>query len=238
MSDRTDVFVWLLLPYVAVTIFVVGHWWRYRYDQFGWTSRSTQLLESRLPAWGSTLFHFGALAAIAGHVAGILVPARTTSALGVSETAYHDLSWIAGGTAGLVCLTGFGILTFRRTRIRRIRATTSIGDVVVFVLLGVLIVLGEALTLGYNGFGSGYDYRETVGPWFRTLWYDPDPSLMADAPVAYQLHAAIPWLLYAVWPFSRLVHVWSYPVQYIGRPYILYRSRHAGDGRSRRQPAI
>jgi nitrate reductase gamma subunit len=232
MSERAELFVWVLLPYVSVTIFVVGHWWRYRHDQFGWTSRSTQLLESRLLAWGSTLFHFGALAAIAGHAAGILVPAAWTSTLGLSENAYHHLSGIAGGLAGLVCLVGFGILTFRRTSVRRVRATTSLMDVVVFVLLGVLIVLGEAITLGYTVIGSGYDYRETVGPWFRTLWYDPDPSLMADAPVAYQLHAAIPWLLYAVWPFSRLVHVWSIPLAYIGRPYILYRSRHAGSGRS------
>jgi nitrate reductase gamma subunit len=232
MSERAELFVWVLLPYVSVTIFVVGHWWRYRHDQFGWTSRSTQLLESRLLAWGSTLFHFGALAAIAGHAAGILVPAAWTSTLGLSENAYHHLSGIAGGLAGLVCLVGFGILTFRRTSVRRVRATTSLMDVVVFVLLGVLIVLGEAITLGYTVIGSGYDYRETVGPWFRTLWYDPDPSLVADAPVASQLHAAIPWLLYAVWPFSRLVHVWSIPLAYIGRPYILYRSRHAGSGRS------
>jgi nitrate reductase gamma subunit len=146
--------------------------------------------------------------------------------LGVSEKNYHHLAGIAGGLAGLICLVGFGILTFRRTKIRRIRVTTSLSDVAVFVLLGVLIVLGDAITFGYNVFGSGYDYRATVGPWFRTLFYNPQPSLMADAPVSYQLHAAIPWLLYAVWPFSRLVHVWSYPLQYLGRPYILYRSRH------------
>jgi nitrate reductase gamma subunit len=226
MSERADLFVWLVLPYVSVSVFVVGHWWRYRHDQFGWTSRSTQLLESRLLAWGSTLFHYGALAAIGGHVIGILIPESVTEALGISEDTYRLFSGIAGGLAGLVCLVGFGILTFRRTKVRRVRATTSLGDVVVFCLLGALIVLGEAQTLGYTLFGSGYDYRQTVGPWFRTLWYDPQPSLMADAPLAYQVHAALPWLLFAVWPFSRLVHVWSYPLQYLGRPYILYRRRY------------
>jgi nitrate reductase gamma subunit len=226
MSHRASLFVWLVLPYVSITIFAVGHWWRYRRDQFGWTSRSTQLLESRLLAWGSTMFHYGALAVIAGHVVGILVPKGVTSALGISESLYHDLSAIAGGLAGLVCLTGFGILTFRRASVPRIRVTTSPGDVVVFVLLGILLVLGEGMTLGYNVFGSGYDYRETVAPWFRDLWTDPHPSVMADAPVVYQLHAAIPWLLFAVWPFSRLVHAWSYPLQYLGRPYVLYRSRY------------
>ena len=227
MSYRASLFVWLVLPYVSVTVFLVGHWWRYRRDQFGWTSRSTQLLESRLLAFGSTLFHFGALAVIGGHVLGILVPARATAAVGISENVYHHVSGIAGGIAGLVCLAGFGILTFRRATVGRVRVTTSPTDVIVFVLLGMLILLGDGQTFGYNVFGSGYDYRETVGPWFRDLWFDPHPSLMARAPVAYQLHASLPWLLYAVWPFSRLVHTWSIPFQYVGRPYILYRRRYA-----------
>jgi nitrate reductase gamma subunit len=231
MSHRGDVFVWLVLPYVSITIFVVGHWWRYRTDQFGWTSRSTQLLESRLLAYGSTLFHWGALAVIGGHVVGILVPESLTARVGISESLYHHFSGVAGAIAGLVCLAGYAILAFRRSSVHRVRVTTTVTDVIVFVLLGALIVIGEAMTLGYNVLGSGYDYRATVGPWFRTLFYDPQPELMADAPVAYQVHAALPWLLYAVWPFSRLVHVWSIPLQYLGRPYILYRSRYrAGAG--------
>ncbi len=230
MSYRAELFVWLVLPYVSVTIFLAGHWWRYRRDQLGWTSRSTQVLESRWLAWGSPLFHIGALAAIAGHVLGILVPARVTAKVGISENAYHHLSGVAGGVAGAACLAGFAILAFRRSHVRRVRLTTTVMDVVVFVLLGALIVLGEGLTLGYTVFGTAYNYRETVGPWFRHLWYDPQPSVMADAPVGYQIHAALPWLLYAVWPFSRLVHVWSVPLQYIGRPYILYRSRYPRAG--------
>src|SRR5262245_3051477 len=175
MSHRAELFVWLVLPYVSLTVFAVGHWWRYKRDQFGWTSRSTQLLESKLLAWGSTMFHYGALAAIGGHVVGILVPASVTASIGVSEKNYHHLAGIAGGIAGLICLAGFGILTFRRTKIRRIRMTTSLSDVAVFVLLGVLIVLGEAVTLGYNVFGSGYDYRASVGPWFRPVSFSPPP---------------------------------------------------------------
>lgn len=227
MSERVSLYLWLVLPYVSLAVFLVGHWWRYRRDQFGWTSRSTQLLESRLLAWGSTLFHYGALAVIGGHVVGILIPASVTGRFGISESNYHHLSGYAGGAAGIVCLSGFGILVFRRSTVHRVRITTTVADVIVFVLLGLLIALGDGLTLGYNVAGHGYDYRQTVGPWFRTLFYDPHPSLMADAPVAYQVHAALPWLLYAVWPFSRLVHVWSYPLQYLGRPYILYRSRHS-----------
>lgn len=226
MASRADLFIWLVLPYVSLTVFAVGHVWRYRRDQFGWTSRSSQLLESRLLAWGSTLFHYGALAVIGGHVVGILIPARVTGSVGVSEALYHRISGYAGGAAGLVCLGGYAILAFRRSKVHRVRVTTTVVDVVVFVLLGALILLGEGMTFGYQVVGHGYDYRETVGPWFRTLFYDPHPSLMARAPVSYQVHAALPWLLYLVWPFSRLVHAWSYPLQYLGRPYILYRRRH------------
>jgi respiratory nitrate reductase gamma subunit len=155
------------------------------------------------------------------------VPARATASIGISESVYHHLAGIAGGVVGLICLVGYAILAFRRSAVRRVRVTTTVMDVVVFVLLGALILLGEGQTLGYNVFGPGYNYRETVGPWFRSIWVDPQPSLMNEAPIAYQVHAALPWLLYAVWPFSRLVHVWSYPLQYIGRPYVLYRNRFA-----------
>jgi nitrate reductase gamma subunit len=225
MSHRAALFAWLVLPYASIVVFLAGHWWRYRHDQFGWTTRSSQLLESRLLAWGSNLFHWGALGAIGGHVLGILVPQEATASIGITENDYHYLAAIAGGTVGVICLIGYAILAFRRSQVRRVRVTTTAMDVVVFLLLGALLLLGDGETFGYNVFGSGYNYRDTVGPWFRQLFYDPHPSLMNEAPIPYQVHAALPWLLYAVWPFSRLVHVWSIPFQYVGRPYILYRRR-------------
>ncbi|HEU5242806.1 MAG TPA: respiratory nitrate reductase subunit gamma [Gaiellaceae bacterium] len=227
MSARADLYVWLVLPYVSMAIFVVGHIWRYKRDQLGWTSRSTQLLESRMLAWGSNLFHWGAIGVILGHVLGILVPASATSALGVSENAYKHLAGIGGGIAGLICLAGLLILIYRRSAVARVRVTTTTADIAVYVLLAILIVLGVAEAIGYNVFGPGYNYRLSVSPWFRSLFHDPKPELMSSAPVIYQLHAAIPWLLYALWPFSRLVHAWSIPFQYLGRPYILYRRRYA-----------
>lgn len=231
MSARADLYVWLVLPYVSMALFVGGHVWRYKHDQLGWTSRSTQLLESRQLAWGSNLFHWGAIGVILGHVLGILVPASVTSALGVSESAYKHLAGIGGGIAGLICLSGLLILIYRRSAVARVRVTTTTADIAVYALLTVLVVLGVVEAIGYNVFGSGYNYRLTVSPWFRSLFYDPKPELMSSAPVVYQLHAAIPWLLYALWPFSRLVHAWSIPFQYLGRPYILYRRRYAPAGR-------
>jgi nitrate reductase gamma subunit len=228
----TDVLLWIVLPYVALALFVAGHVWRYRYDKFGWTSRSTQLLESRWLAWGSNLFHYGALAAIAGHVLGMLIPDWLTAAVGVSEAGYHVVSAVAGSVAGVVCVAGFVILAVRRAYFPRVRRTTSPADVAVYVLLAIVIGLGIGETLVVNAFGSGYDYRPSVAVWFRGLFVlNPRADLMASAPVVYQVHAAAAWLLYALWPFSRLVHAWSLPLQYLGRPYILYRSRYAASRR-------
>lgn len=226
--NSANSFLWIVIPYVATAIFVAGHIWRYRRDQFGWTCRSTQVLESRWLAWGSILFHYGALAAIAGHVLGILVPVSVTDALHISEQYYHIVSAGGGSVASVAVLAGLVILIGRRLAVRRVWVTTTYVDLAVYLLLAVIIVLGAWDTLVTNTLGGGYDYRGTVAEWFRSLLvFNPRPQLMATAPFLYQAHATAAWLLYALWPFSRLVHVWSVPFQYLGRPYILYRRRYA-----------
>ena len=229
MADAADVFWWVILPYVAITVFVVGIVWRYRTDQFGWTSRSTELFERRLLGIGGPLFHYGALAAIAGHVIGILVPESFTESLGISEGAYKDFSTGAGTIAAVATLAGFGLLLYRRMTVKRVRVTTTRVDMLTYGLLTALIVLGSFQTIGINLVGGGYDYRADVAPWFRSiLRLDPDPDLMNGVDGAYQVHATLAWLLYMLWPFSRLVHAFSIPFQYLGRPWILYRSRLGG----------
>lgn len=229
MNDGAGIFWWVILPYLAIAVFVVGHVWRYRADQFGWTARSTQLFERRLLGIGAPLFHYGALAAIAGHVIGILIPESFTESLGISETAYKDFSTGAGTLAALATVIGFGLLLYRRATVKRVRVTTTRVDMLTYGLLTALIVLGSFQTIGINLIGSGYNYREDVAPWFRgVLRLNPDPGLMQGVDASYQVHAVLAWGLYMLWPFSRLVHVWSAPVQYLGRPPILYRSRLGG----------
>ena len=221
--------LWVALPYAAIAIFLAGHVWRYRTDQYGWTSRSTQILESRWLKWGSPLFHFGALAAIGGHVLGMLVPESWTSAVGVSEDGYHLLSATAGTLAGVACGAGLVLLMWRRVASPRVRVTTTRTDMLVYALLALVIGLGLTETIGKNVLGGGYDYRSTVGVWFRSVVFlHPEPDAMVGAPILYQLHAVAAWLVLLVWPFSRLVHAWSIPLQYVGRPYILYRRRYQG----------
>ena len=175
---------------------------------------------------GERIFHYGALAAIGGHVLGILVPAGWTSAFGVSEHPYHLLSAAAGTLAGIACVVGHAILAWRRITSIRVRVTTSRMDIVAYLLLGLVIGLGIAETIGRNTLGGGYDYRATVSVWFRSIVFlHPEPSKMVGVPAIYQLHATTAWLLLLVWPFTRLVHAWSIPLRYLGQPFILYRRR-------------
>jgi len=219
---------WVILPYAALVIFVVGHVWRWRYDQFGWTSRSTQLQERRLLKWGAPLFHYATFAAIAGHVLGILIPRSFTQWIGIPETGYELFSGIAGSIAAIGVLIGAGLLVFRRTMVPRVRATTSAVDYLALILLGIIIILGIYLTLGVQAFGPRYEYRDTVAVWFRSLFAgNPNVAAIDHAPIMYQVHAAAAWAIFAVWPFSRLVHAWSYPLWYLWRPYIVIRSRIA-----------
>ncbi|MGH3866374.1 MAG: respiratory nitrate reductase subunit gamma [Pseudonocardiaceae bacterium] len=109
--------LWVTVPYVAFTSFLLGHIWRYRHDQFGWTTRSSQLHESRLLRLGSPLFHFGLLAVLGGHVLGIAIPASWTAAVGVSEHAYHLMSVSFGTLSGLATVAGLEILLYRRSAV-------------------------------------------------------------------------------------------------------------------------
>jgi nitrate reductase gamma subunit len=222
-----DVLLWIIFPYVAMTIFVVGHWWRYRTDQFAWTSRSTQLLDRRVLGWASPAFHYGALAAAAGHVIGECIPPSVTEAIGMSEGFYRWFAAVPGMIAGGVSLIGFIGLAYRRGSSDRVRRTTSRMDMVVYLLLTILIVMGCWMTFHHNlATNSPYNYRPTIGVWWRSLFYlDPNVSAATSAPLIYRLHAIIAWAFWAVFPFTRLVHAWSIPLQYIGRPYILYRRR-------------
>ncbi|MFE6828438.1 respiratory nitrate reductase subunit gamma [Streptomyces sp. NPDC057690] len=223
-----SILLWVALPYVCLAVFVLGHLWRYRYDKFGWTTRSSQLYERRLLRIGSPLFHFGILLVLLGHIGGLVVPKSWTEAAGISEHAYHVGAVVLGTIAGVATLGGLAILIYRRRTVGPVFSATTRNDKAMYVCLTSTIGLGLAATVAANVVGGGYDYRETISPWFRSVfWFQPDPDLMAGAPVLFQLHAASALLLFAFWPFTRLVHMLTAPLGYLTRPYIVYRSRDA-----------
>jgi nitrate reductase gamma subunit len=233
--NAIDLLLWVVFPYIAAGSFVIGHILRYRYDQYGWTSRSSQLYESTMLRWGSPLFHFGILAVFAGHVVGLLIPKEWLAFFGVTEHVYHlGATWL-GGLAAIVTVVGMAILLARRGAIRAVARVTSRMDVVMYLFLAGSILFGTIAVLQFQMLGAGYDYRNTVSPWTRSLiLFQPDASLMAGVPFMFQLHVLASTALFLIWPYTRLVHVLSVPVGYLFRPYVVYRSRDAHLGA--RQP--
>ncbi|TDD64680.1 respiratory nitrate reductase subunit gamma [Actinomadura darangshiensis] len=220
------ILLWVAPPYVTLAVFVLGHIWRYRYDKFGWTTRSSQLYENRLLRIGSPLFHFGILVVLLGHIGGILIPESWTEAAGVSEHAYHVTALALGSVAGLCTLIGLAILIYRRRTVGPVFSATTRNDKLMYAVLTLTIALGLAATVIANLIGGGYNYRTTVSPWFRAIFYlRPDPGLMTGVPILFQLHAISAMVLFCIWPFTRLVHMLTAPVGYLTRPYIVYRSR-------------
>ena len=232
-----SVFLWVIFPYLCLATFIVGHFWRYRYDKFGWTTRSSQLYESRLLRWGSPLFHFGMLGIVGGHIIGLLLPKSWTDAVGISETLYHWVAVIAGMAAGIAAFVGMVILIYRRRTVGPVFSATTKMDKAMYLVLGIVIALGMWNTIASSIFGLGgegghaFDYRENVSLWFRGIFsLNPNPDFMVGIPLGFQLHALTASVLFAMWPFTRLVHVFSAPVGYVTRPYIVYRAQDERPG--------
>lgn len=219
--------LWGVLPYLMLAILVGGTIWRYRYDQFGWTTRSSQLYESRLLRIGSPLFHFGILVVIVGHVVGLIIPKSWTDRVGISEHLYHLNALGLGSVAGVATLVGILILIYRRRTTGPVFMATTKNDKLMYVVLVAAIVAGLSTTvLSVVAPAHGPSYRETVSPWFRSIFIlQPDVASMAAAPFAFKLHTLIGMLLFTIWPFTRLVHAFTAPLHYLFRPYIVYRSR-------------
>ncbi|WP_327089505.1 respiratory nitrate reductase subunit gamma [Nonomuraea sp. NBC_01738] len=212
--------LWVVVPYVTLVVLIGGLIWRYRYDKFGWTTRSSQLYESRLLRVASPLFHYGLLFVIVGHVVGLLIPASWTAAVGLSDHGYHLLAVVFGGAAGLCVVVGLGLLIYRRRTNGPVFLATTNNDKLMFAVLGLAILAGLFATL------TGGDYRATVSPWFRSIFtLKPNVDAMGDAPTSFKVHALVGMLLIILFPFSRLVHALSAPVGYLFRPYLVYRSR-------------
>lgn len=233
-----DLLLWVVLPYVTMTIFVVGLIWRYRTDKYGWTSRSSQMYEGgNLMRWASPLFHVGILLVMIGHFMGLFIPKSWTGAVGVNDGAYHLLAMTGGMVGGLMAVVGLVLLIWRRRTVGGVFLATTTNDKVMYLFLAVPIFLGFIAVIINQIIpgGHGYDYRETISPWLRSLVIlQPRPELMVDVPLSFQLHVIAGFLLFAIWPFTRLVHVFSAPVGYVTRPYIVYRSRDSRDHTLRR----
>ena len=222
-----DLLLWGVLPYLVALTLIAGLAWRYKYDQFGWTTRSSQLYESRLLRIASPMFHFGLLVVLAGHVMGLLIPKAWTDLIVTQET-YHAVALGAGTLAGIATLVGIGLLIYRRRTVGPVFLATTRNDKLMYVVLVAAIVLGMIATLtgGHTPTGEEHNYRETVSIWFRSLLvFQPDVQAMAASTWQFKVHILVGLGLFALVPFSRLIHAFTVPLHYLFRPYVVYRSR-------------
>ncbi len=226
--SSSSILLWSVLPYLAISAFVLGLVWRYRYDKFSWTTRSSQIYEGKLLSLAGPLFHLGLFAVIGGHVVGLLVPEAFTDYLGLSHEAYHLGAITMGGLAGIATVSGIFLLIYRRRTTAMVFAATTKNDKTMYVFLVATLLAGCSATLSSAGvIGQEHNYRESVSPWVRSiLLFQPNGELMQNTPLAFRIHAVVAMTLFIIWPFTRLVHSLSAPVGYIFRPSLIYRTKN------------
>ena len=152
MNDMTtlQLMLWVVFPYMVLAVFVLGHVWRFKADRFGWTTRSSQIYESKLLSIGSPLFHYGIIGIFFGHVVGLGIPKSWTRFLGISDHVYHLMAVTIGLAAAAACVGGLMILLYRRRTNVRVFGATTVGDKIMYLLLAATIVCGVLATVVHH----------------------------------------------------------------------------------------
>ncbi|MDD5322812.1 MAG: respiratory nitrate reductase subunit gamma [Methylococcales bacterium] len=213
-------------PYVAMSVFIIGSVARYDRDQYTWRTGSSQLLRAKELRLGSNLFHIGILLLFVGHFVGLLTPPEIYHGLGLSTSAKQILAVVAGGIFGGICAKGIYLLIRRRLTDARIRATSSRMDIFILLLIGVQLMLG-LLTLPISLYHSDGSNMLLLSEWAQRIvtFRSGAADQISNIGTLFKLHLFLGMTIFLVFPFSRLVHVWSVPLGYIARPYQVVRRR-------------
>lgn len=216
-------------PYVCLTVFLFGSWLRFDREQYSWRSGSSQLLRRRQLMWGSNLFHIGILAIFLGHFGGLLTPIRIFELIGISHAFKQMIAIVLGGAAGSMCFVGITLLVHRRLFDSRIRATSSLGDITILLLLYAQLILGLTTIPVSLGHLDGHEMVKFMNWAQGILTLQPGVSaLVADVHPIFRAHLVLGMTIFLLFPFTRLVHVWSAPIWYLGRRgYQVVRTRRA-----------
>ena len=205
-------------PYLCLTVFLLGSVIRFDREQYTWKSGSSQLLRRRQLRWGSNLFHVGILVIFVGHFVGLLTPIAVFDTLGIGHGFKQGLAIVAGGIAGLMCFVGIALLTHRRLFDPRIRATSSFSDTAILLILFAQLLLGLATIPISLGHMDGHEMVKFMNWAQGILTLRGDAwMLVADAHPIFKAHLALGMTIFLLFPFTRLVHVWSAPIWYLGR---------------------
>ncbi len=221
-------FLFQIFPYIAIAVFALGSILRFDRDPYSWRSKSSQLLRKKQLIIGSVLFHLGIITILAGHAVGLLTPIAVFDALGISHSFKQILAMSAGGIAGVFCFIGLVMLLHRRLFDPRIRATSSFSDISVLVLLLAQLCLGMyTITVSMHHL-DGHEMVKFM-EWAQHIatFRGGAHEYLLDVAMVFKLHITLGMFILFVWPFTRLVHVFSAPVGFIFRPYQIVRKREA-----------
>lgn len=227
MSGYLNQFFFGIYPYICLVVFAVGSILRFDHGQYSWRSGSSQLLRRKQLMLGSVLFHVGILIIFFGHLVGLLTPIWVFDAIGVSHGAKQLLAIVVGGVAGIVCLVGALLLIHRRLFDARIRATSSFGDTSILLILFAQLLLGLSTIFVSLQHLDGHEMVKFMEWAQRILTFRGDAAvLVADAHPIFKAHLFLGLTIFLVFPFTRLVHMFSAPVWYLGRRgYQIVRTR-------------
>lgn len=220
-------FLFGVLPYLALTVLVVGSIARYERDPFTWKSSSSQLLRRKQLVWGSILFHVGVLIVFFGHLVGMLTPVEIFHLLGMSYGFKQVLAIVVGGVAGAMAIVGGAMLLHRRLFDPRVRANSSFADTGILVLLCAQLVLGlGTIQVSIQHLDGGEMVKFMM--WAQGIFTLQASAweLVADVHWIFKLHILLGLTIFILFPFTRLVHMLSVPVRYVFRPgYQIVRTR-------------
>lgn len=219
-------FLFGYLPYVSLTVLIVGSIMRFDREQYTWRSGSSQMLRKKSLYWGSNLFHVGILLLFMGHLFGLLTPPEIYHAFGLSTGGKQLMACIAGSVFGLTCFAGLSILLHRRLTDPRIRKNSSTMDIAILAILWVQLVIGLItipMSLGHLDGGI----MVKLADWAQRIvtFRGEAAEQLVGVPFAYRLHLVLGMVIVILFPFSRLVHILSAPIGYLSRSYQIVRTR-------------
>jgi nitrate reductase gamma subunit len=221
-----DFFLFQIFPYIVIAVFLLGSILRFDRDPYSWRAKSSQLLRRRQLVIGSVLFHVGILIILVGHAVGLLTPVFLFETIGISHAAKQMMAIIVGGAAGVLCFIGLVLLLHRRLFDPRVRATSSFGDIAILILLLAQLCLGMYSITESLRHPDGHEMLKFMAWAQHIVTFRGDAHLfLADVALVFRLHITLGLVIFLVWPFTRLVHVFSAPVGYLFRPYQIVRKR-------------
>lgn len=232
MSEFLNTALFGIYPYIALAVFAIGSIIRYDREPYSWRAGSSQLLRRKQLIMGSVLFHVGVLVIFFGHLVGLLTPIAVFDALGISHSAKQLLAIIAGGVAGVIALIGATLLLHRRMADPRIRATASFGDNAILVILYVQLLLGLGTIFVSMNHLDGHE-MVTFMSWAQGIFiFDfAASSYIEHAHWIFKAHLFLGLTIFLIFPFTRLVHIFSAPARYVfrrGYQIVRTRTEHGG----------